>query len=957
MNFEGFVDFSLHLMEEGAKVRLVRCPKCENLLTELPNVAVYQCGGCGTVLQAKKQPNSNGGGSSEKSDDERVRVNSREVVEKVVEGELSDDGSDVSDRQSDGIQLRQRRRDTTSLPNQTSSPKIENQVLIKKHDEETLEQESSGNGRYGRATRDSNDGWGIGNDDDVNRNRGKSVKANMETEVGTNDPQMGVAGRSRRTGQVPDWRSGDRDGLMAYRRTPRAVAEDVRFPVSSYPDEGTSNYHPVSYNPGEILKNQSGSDRVGHLEQDRAELLRKLEELNMLKDQMTRSREMLEKPKERLQVDGRTSPLDPYSDREAWFPEGPSRQHRPPMQTFPSDKQAQRTIYSNHGVEPMPLINRHGIDVQNFYPHPPLMHASTEIPGYGDFTPQVPSLSRPSHQYQQHPSRDYLAAQYMEMDPDHNASFPINTFFHQPACSCVHCYTKRLHSSSQISTGALPTRRFVEAPTNPMFYHPENRGTYGPQGYNSRDVNPPLIRREAPPLVRRQRDVETSGFGQSRPRRVLPVRRNAKHCSPVAGGAPFITCHNCFELLPIPKKLLLIEKSYRKLRCGACSTIISLLFENKRIIASIQEESLPVSPPANGYSVVSVKEDLPQSRAQVTHHGGVSSSDYDSSGYNFHLVETDPASPPFNNRLNLIESEKLQSLASSCSTTSEEEESPDSVIARREVSNSSDQSTKAKGTPPFPRSPLREYASSNQVVNKFEKGNRSKRINQEEVTPTKATSRQNSVKDASVATEMDVSFNEYSNSGVSLEYGEVSREEQVRVSKGAESFFAGLIKKGFRDLSRSHQTEDNDGCNVSINGHTLTDRSVKKAEKQAGKIQPGDYWYDFRAGFWGVMGQPCLGIIPPCIEEFNYGMPKKCAAGNTGVYVNGRELHQKDLDLLASRGLPTETGKAYRVEISGKVFDEDTDEELDNLGRLAPTVEKVKRGFGMRVPRAKAQPL
>lgn len=37
--------------EEGSSVRLVRCPKCENLLTELPEYSVYQCGGCGAVLR------------------------------------------------------------------------------------------------------------------------------------------------------------------------------------------------------------------------------------------------------------------------------------------------------------------------------------------------------------------------------------------------------------------------------------------------------------------------------------------------------------------------------------------------------------------------------------------------------------------------------------------------------------------------------------------------------------------------------------------------------------------------------------------------------------------------------------------------------------------------------------------------------------------------------------------
>lgn len=66
-------------------------------------------------------------------------------------------------------------------------------------------------------------------------------------------------------------------------------------------------------------------------------------------------------------------------------------------------------------------------------------------------------------------------------------------------------------------------------------------------------------------------------------------------------------------------------------------------------------------------------------------------------------------------------------------------------------------------------------------------------------------------------------------------------------------------------------------------------------------------------------------------------MPESCAAGNTGVFVNGRELHQRDLDLLSARGLPVTKDKSYIIEINGKVLDEDTGEELESLGKLAPT--------------------
>lgn len=38
-------------MSETANVRVVRCPNCENLLPEVTDFSVYQCGGCGAVLR------------------------------------------------------------------------------------------------------------------------------------------------------------------------------------------------------------------------------------------------------------------------------------------------------------------------------------------------------------------------------------------------------------------------------------------------------------------------------------------------------------------------------------------------------------------------------------------------------------------------------------------------------------------------------------------------------------------------------------------------------------------------------------------------------------------------------------------------------------------------------------------------------------------------------------------
>lgn len=41
------------MAEITPKLRLVLCPKCENILPELADYSLYQCGGCGTVLGGK----------------------------------------------------------------------------------------------------------------------------------------------------------------------------------------------------------------------------------------------------------------------------------------------------------------------------------------------------------------------------------------------------------------------------------------------------------------------------------------------------------------------------------------------------------------------------------------------------------------------------------------------------------------------------------------------------------------------------------------------------------------------------------------------------------------------------------------------------------------------------------------------------------------------------------------
>ncbi|KAF7826157.1 protein ENHANCED DISEASE RESISTANCE 4 [Senna tora] len=898
-------------MSESSKVRLVRCPKCDNLLPELIDYSVYQCGGCGAVLRAKHKDNGSGS-LSEKSDDEGRAGGDSVKPENLLEKGVVVDSKDTSDVDAKS-----------------------NNGFSKFNNQRGFEKENNNNNGHERFLNQSNDSTEKGvfeNGLDVNGRKdevGKAVGRQQEESKSYNiiDSERG----SKFSGRMSVWQTGERDNnTEGFWRKPRADMEGMRFSTSYYPDEGTSN-------------NYSGVNRVQHLEQDRAELLRKLEEL---KDQITQSGEVSNNPKEKVRLDSRMNPPDPYGGSDTWFPDVPSGLNRTSRQFFGPDKHMAGPSYFNYHHDPFAYTNSQGLGMPNFHPS---MHNPNHIPGYGD--PYASHMLRRgphnlSHQFPQQQLHPHFPGRYVDISPDSYDPYVHNAMLHPPSCSCFQCYETKQRASAPVPPAAYINTRF---PNDPMLHRHEIPGAFGPHVHNSRSTIPPMNFRDAQSHTRWPSEInsEMGGFAPSRPRKVM-LSGGSRRCHPIAGGSPFITCCNCFELLQLPKKVL-VRNHQQKVRCGACSSEISFAVINKKLVISLSGIPSRVDDSAN---VVA------SSRVSHSHGANLSSDDY--SGYDFHSVDREPASSlPADLSSNSSKPQEMHSFHSSSPSTSEDENSPEVVVAPREVTKSIQRPAKTTSTslsPPPAGSPLQEYfdySNNNHAVNRFGKGNRSSRSEQEKVKLDKTTSRQNSLKEAALATEMDV--HDYSNTGVSQDSGDASREhDHPRSKKGGESFFANIIKKSFRDFSRSNQTDERISSNVTVNGRPLADRVLKKAEKLAGPIQPGSYWYDFRAGFWGVMGGPCLGIIPPSIEEFNYPMPENCAGGTTGIFVNGRELHQKDLDLLASRGLPLDRDRSYIVEISGRVVDEDTGEELDSLGKLAPTVEKVKHGFGMKVPRSVA---
>ncbi len=82
---------------------------------------------------------------------------------------------------------------------------------------------------------------------------------------------------------------------------------------------------------------------------------------------------------------------------------------------------------------------------------------------------------------------------------------------------------------------------------------------------------------------------------------------------------------------------------------------------------------------------------------------------------------------------------------------------------------------------------------------------------------------------------------------------------------------------------------------VVINDVRLTDEQLRQLEQRFKlRIAGGFYWYDQVSGAWGMQGGPTVGFTQPHLELGGKLRPD-ASSGNTGVFINGRELHQQDV--------------------------------------------------------------
>ena len=136
-----------------------------------------------------------------------------------------------------------------------------------------------------------------------------------------------------------------------------------------------------------------------------------------------------------------------------------------------------------------------------------------------------------------------------------------------------------------------------------------------------------------------------------------------------------------------------------------------------------------------------------------------------------------------------------------------------------------------------------------------------------------------------------------------------------------------------------------DSTAVRINGAKVEGSELEKLEKRFHfLIPPGSYWYDKRSGAWGMQGGPTLGIAQAGIVV-GAPMQRDASNGNSGVIVNGRDLHRLDVIGLQQAGIQVLRGKWW-VNSNGDFGSEGNPFPMGNLISIARQSQPSGRPYG-----------
>ena len=84
-----------------------------------------------------------------------------------------------------------------------------------------------------------------------------------------------------------------------------------------------------------------------------------------------------------------------------------------------------------------------------------------------------------------------------------------------------------------------------------------------------------------------------------------------------------------------------------------------------------------------------------------------------------------------------------------------------------------------------------------------------------------------------------------------------------------------------------------------VNGVKASDQDLSVLLRQGHPGRDGQWWYDHTSGAFGLVGGPTLKFMAPGLDLAG-SLDAHCSKGSTGVFVNGRELNDLDLEQFAT---------------------------------------------------------